>query len=114
MIHVLLVSVGAFFGAIGRFLTGKLLNKRDFPWGTFAVNLIGSFLLGLLYGSGLSHEWILILGTGFMGSFTTFSTLKLEHMEFTLKRNWKSLTAYSLMTYGGGLFLAWLGLHIGY
>ncbi|HET6871542.1 MAG TPA: CrcB family protein [Sporolactobacillaceae bacterium] len=114
MTHILLVSAGAFFGAIARFGFGNRWNKGHFPWGTFAVNLIGSFLLGLIYGSGASRSWVLILGTGFMGSFTTFSTFKLENLELALKKNWISWMSYSFLTYAGGLLLAWLGLHLVY
>lgn len=75
------------------------------------VNLLGSFLLGLIYGSGAGRDVELILGTGFMGSFTTFSTFKIEHMEIALKKNWKVLVCYSFLTYSGGLLLAWFGLN---
>ncbi|MGV3489030.1 MAG: CrcB family protein [Tuberibacillus sp.] len=112
LLHILLVSIGAFFGAITRFLMSKLLNNGRLPWGTILVNLAGSFLLGLLYASGAGSKWLLLLGVGFMGSLTTFSTLKVEHMELTLKKNWPGLVLYSGLTYAGGLSLAWLGLHL--
>ncbi|HVW33848.1 MAG TPA: CrcB family protein, partial [Acidimicrobiia bacterium] len=53
-----------------------------FPWGTFIINVTGSFLLGLLTGLGLSHGFPkvprLVLGTGFCGAYTTFSTFTFE------------------------------------
>ena len=85
MTHIFLVAFGAFFGGIARYLISKYFNKGNIPWGTLVVNLIGSFLLGLIYGSGISQAWALLLGTGFMGSFTTFSTFKMEHVEFVLR-----------------------------
>jgi len=112
LLHILLVALGAFFGAILRFAMSNLLNKGSFPWGTMLVNLLGSILLGLLYGLDAGEAWIWLLGTGFMGSFTTFSTLKIEHMELTFKKNWRKLAAYSFLTYAGGLFLAWAGLNM--
>jgi CrcB protein len=79
MIELLSVAVGGFFGAICRFgLSRSLQKKRIFPIGTLAVNLTGAFLLGLLAGIQLKGNGYLLLGIGFMGAFTTFSTFKLE------------------------------------
>lgn len=112
ILHISFVAIGAFLGAVSRYVLSQVLNKGNIPWGTLIVNLTGSFLLVLIDGLHLGQAWVWLLGTGFMGSFTTFSTLKLEHLELTLKRNWKSLLIYSILTYGGGIFLAWLCLII--
>ena len=45
-----------------------------FPLGTFAINVVGAFVLGLLTGASITGTWLFVLGTGFLGSFTTFST----------------------------------------
>ena len=80
---ILLVFVGGCVGAVGRFATDRFISARHdmmFPWGTFAVNMAGSALLGLLAGSlGASSGWLaLLLGTGFCGALTTFSTFSFE------------------------------------
>ena len=79
---LLLVAVGGFAGATCRFLVDGLFTT-GFPWGTLAVNVTGSFLLGvLLYENrlvgALSQETRLVLGTGFLSSFTTYSTFAVE------------------------------------
>lgn len=105
---VLLISAGAFFGAIGRYYLGKWFNKGGFPLGTLFVNLPGAFLLGWLWGSGAAEPYQLLFGTGFLGALTTFSTLKIEMFNL-IKQNRSVLLAYTAVTYIGGLLLAWLG-----
>jgi len=77
-----LVAVGGFAGAISRYAVAGAL-PGSFPWGTLAVNALGSFALGvLLYesrlGGVLSAETRLVVGTGFLSSFTTYSTFAVE------------------------------------
>jgi len=84
--NVLLVVIGAAVGAPLRFLIDKhmvarlLLSTRidsPLPWGTFAVNVSGSFILGLLTGVD-NHTIALLAGVGFCGAFTTYSTFAAE------------------------------------
>lgn len=79
------VAVGGFFGAPARYLLDRAVNRRiesDLPWGTFLVNISGSFVLGFLTGLSLSHHLSTVakalLGTGFCGAYTTFSTFSFE------------------------------------
>ena len=85
MKELLLVSIGSFFGGGLRFLVGKWLSQwliMSFPWGTFAVNVVGCFLIGvfssLSLGGHLSPNLKLLLATGLCGGFTTFSTFMNE------------------------------------
>jgi CrcB protein len=81
VITVLLVLVGGGAGAIARFALDATVQARrlgEFPLGTLAVNLGGSFLLGVLVGLSISHRAMVILGTATLGSYTTFSTWMLE------------------------------------
>ena len=78
------VAAGA-GGASARFLVDRAIRDRlghRFPWGTLVVNLTGSFLLGLITGLALHHGLPrtprLVLGTGFCGAYTTFSTYTFE------------------------------------
>lgn len=68
-------------GAAARFLLDALVQHRwrgEFPLGTLIVNVLGSFVLGLLTGLGIGGNALLLAGTGLLGSFTTFSTLAFE------------------------------------
>ncbi|NHN54779.1 fluoride efflux transporter CrcB [Calidifontibacter sp. DB0510] len=82
-----LVALGGGLGAVARFVFDSLVNRHrrgPIPWGTVMINVIGSFLLGLLTGAlthqmpGASPTVKAILGTGFCGGFTTFSTASVE------------------------------------
>ncbi len=80
------LAVGGAFGAVSRYLVQgwvQDLTGGRFPWGTFVVNISGSFMLGLLFALAmdraiLSPEIRVPLMVGFIGSYTTFSTLMLE------------------------------------
>ncbi|MFE5090796.1 MULTISPECIES: fluoride efflux transporter CrcB [unclassified Streptomyces] len=81
----LLVIVGAAVGAPLRYLTDRAVQSRHdtvFPWGTFAVNVTGSLVLGLLTGAvaagAASSHLQLLLGTGLCGALTTYSTFSYE------------------------------------
>jgi CrcB protein len=78
------VAAGA-AGAPARYLLDRAVAERArgaFPWGTFVINITGSFLFGLLTGLGLNHAFPkvprVVLGTGFCGAYTTFSTFTFE------------------------------------
>lgn len=81
-IEILVVGAGSFFGAIIRFILSKKLNeKARFPLGTLIVNLVGSFLIGVIFGLSLPKLWTFFLVSGFLGALTTFSTLQKEIIE---------------------------------
>lgn len=109
------VGIGGFFGAIARRGVGLLLPSHVFPFATLFVNLTGSFLLPFFFTLAL-ERWSLdpkvrlAVATGFIGSYTTFSTFAGEIV--TLFRQGRILAAvlYALISMGTGLFLSWLGL----
>lgn len=82
---VVLLALAGGAGAASRYLVDRAVTLRTggfLPWGTFTVNVVGSFLLGLLVGleaaGRIGHGWLTVAGTGFCGAFTTFSTFALE------------------------------------
>ncbi|WP_207896847.1 fluoride efflux transporter CrcB [Baia soyae] len=111
----LLVGIGGFFGAISRFWISQRMNKPmpSFPYGTLIINLSGAFLLGLANGIHLSKPWILLVGTGFLGAFTTFSTLHWESEQLKQAREWKKFLLYLGKSYTIGIFLAFVGYWVG-
>jgi CrcB protein len=86
------VALGAAVGAPLRYLTDRFVTTRvgrRFPWGTFTVNVVGSLILGLVAGAGLAADdpWQLVLGTGFCGALTTYSTFAWETVRLAGQRD---------------------------
>jgi len=73
-----LVGAGGAVGAIARYLVGEFVPSERFPFGTLAVNVLGSFALGLLTFVAASTEVMLFVGIGVCGSFTTYSSFSVE------------------------------------
>lgn len=86
--NLLLIGLGGGVGSMARYLCQKWFSENypyTFPWGTFVVNLLGCFLIGVIYAASektslLSPQVRLLLITGFCGGFTTFSTFAFENM----------------------------------
>lgn len=116
-----LVAVGGAAGALARYLVGGWVSERlgiGFPWGTAFVNVTGSFLLGLL--GVLAYERLLLppetltlLGVGFLGSYTTFSTWQYETFRLLENGSWPyglvNLLASPVLGLGGVVLGAVLG-----
>lgn len=80
---LLMIALGAAVGAPARYLTDRAVQSRHdtmMPWGTVSVNVVGSLILGALTGAGtaVSPAVLALLGTGFCGALTTFSTFSFE------------------------------------
>lgn len=111
-IHILLVGSGGFLGAIGRFALSQYVNKKfsfQLPVATLFVNIVGSFFLGMIIGAEVTEQMYLLLGVGLMGSFTTFSTFKLEGIQLHVNKKWKLFLAYNVISYGCGILFAFIG-----
>lgn len=85
---VALVGIGSFIGGTLRYLIAQMVQSKflsTFPFGTLTVNIVGCFVIGLVFGMSeklnLSPEWRLFLATGICGGFTTFSAFSLETMQ---------------------------------
>lgn len=104
----LLVALGAAVGAPLRYVVAQRLDGR-FPRGTLAVNVLGSFVLGLLAALSLSGSATALLGTGFCGGLTTYSAFAVQAHALGPRRG----TAYVLVTTALALGAAALGFWAG-
>jgi CrcB protein len=114
------VAVVAALGAVCRYLLDQTIQHRHrsvFPWGTFVINISGALLLGLFTGlaehHGLSSSGLAVLGTGFCGGFTTFSTWMWETLALgesrAVARPRASAAFNAAGTLAVGLLAAWVG-----
>lgn len=121
MKDILLVGLGGFIGSVARYKLGGLVlhltAQQRFPFGTFAVNVAGCLVIGLLAGFAERHELFgpgtrLFLFTGLLGGFTTFSAFGLDAM-FLVRRGEPALAAlYAAASVVLGIAAVWLGLRI--
>jgi len=109
--NFILVALGAALGAPARFVIDARFRKiTDKPFGIFAINVTGSFLIGLTLST--TEHWHDFLVIGFLGSFTTWSTFMLDlYLGYELKKYQQTLVnlVASLLF---GLLAAWIGLQI--
>lgn len=118
MKQLLLVGVGGFIGSIARYLVSKLNLYWHFlsiPMGTLTVNIVGSFIIGIIAGISTKSELMspdlrLFLMVGICGGFTTFSSFTNENM--MLMQNGQFLTAFIYT--GSSIFLGFLAVYLGY
>jgi CrcB protein len=127
MIELLVVAVGGGVGAAARFMVDGEIRARHnggFPWGTFVVNVTGSFLIGLFatlfftllpVGAPSSTAWLLqgALTTGLCGGYTTFSTSTVESVRLAQSGRMRLALANSLGTLMVTVTAAGLGIGLG-
>jgi CrcB protein len=116
--HFVAIAVGAAGGAWLRWLLGLWLNRHAdaIPWGTFAANMLGGYLIGLVVGVVAAHPewppfWRLLIVTGFLGGLTTFSTFSAETVAFLEEGRLAMAAMYSGFSLAGSLALTLLGLY---
>ena len=118
--NILLVGLGSCVGGIVRYLVSKLINDNTasaFPWGTLAVNLLGCFIIGFIYGLidrgfSLSAGMKLFLTVGFCGGFTTFSTFMHENYLLFGGGNPILFISYMAVSVIFGLLLVYSGFYL--
>ncbi|MBN9653350.1 fluoride efflux transporter CrcB [Halobacillus sp. GSS1] len=114
------VGIGGMIGASLRFLIGEWLKNPDqwFPYSTLTVNLTGSFILawftmGIVEKFSLSSKWKAALGTGLVGSYTTFSTLSMDAVSIYERGDVILSFLYIALSISGGLAFSLLGFTLG-
>ena len=114
---VLLVLLGGAVGAPLRYLTDRFVQSRQktaFPWGTFTVNIIGSLVLGFLLEGSLLHHvsgtFSTLLGTGFCGALTTYSTFSLDTLKLVEDGEHRKALLNVVVSLALGLAAAYAGL----
>ncbi len=112
-LDVIFVGIGGFFGGLLRFQLGKILGNNKsakFPTATLLINVSGAILLGVVSGMHVERNVYLLLGDGFLGAYTTFSTFMYEGVH--LIQNNQRINA---LTYIAGSFvLGLIGFAIGF
>ena len=119
-LQVLMVALGCALGGVARFLLGKGVNSQPwadgFPWATLIINVAGSVCLGIVAefylereSSSFRMEIYLLLGTGFCGGFTTFSTFSLEMLNLIKAGAVFPSIGYAL----GSVIISLLGVFVG-
>jgi CrcB protein len=113
----LLVALGAAVGAPLRYLVDRAVQARHdslFPWGTFAVNVTGSLILGMLIGGAdaVPGSVTTLLGTGFCGALTTYSTFGFETIRLIEDRAGFYALANVAAGIGAGIGAAFMGITI--
>ncbi|CDQ17784.1 camphor resistance protein CrcB [Halobacillus karajensis] len=115
----LYVGIGGLIGASLRFLVGELMKSPDqFPYSTLFVNLTGSFILawftmGIVEKYSLTDKWKAALGTGLVGSYTTFSTLSMDAVSLYARGDLLTSLLYITLSIFGGLSFSLLGFYFG-
>jgi CrcB protein len=125
----MILAYGGAIGTNARYWLALWLNEASwrtpgtwlgsFPLGTFVINVSGSFVLGLVGTVFLERlpdhrEWFLLLGTGFCGGYTTFSTFEWETLQLVRDRSWMLATANVVGSVAVGFLGVVLGAAVGY
>ena len=114
---ILIVGLGGFIGTVARFLLSRYFQENVdsvFPWSTFAVNILGSLIIGIIYGISekgdfLSSEVRLFLTVGICGGFTTFSTFSNDAFLLLRQEEWIRFAFYTSFSFFLGLLAVYAG-----
>jgi CrcB protein len=114
-VTVVLVALGAAVGAPLRYLLDRAVAARHgpgFPWGTLTVNVLGSLVLGVLVGLPASPALSSLLGVGFCGALTTYSTFGYETLRLLRARAYLLAAANVVVSLLAGLGAAYVGITV--
>jgi CrcB protein len=118
--NILLVGLGGGFGSMARYLCQKWaasVYPHAFPWGTFAVNIIGCLAIGIFWGLTFksftaNENWKLFLMTGLCGGFTTFSAFTLESIGLIREQKLALFFLYAAASVIAGLLATYTGIKL--
>lgn len=121
MLKYIMVGIGGFVGAIARFVLGSYIGNRfgtRFPYGTFAINMSGSFLLGIVMTlltqrTNASPNWRYLVPIGFIGAYTTFSTFEYETLRTVQDGQMLIAFANVALSVIVGFAAVWAGILVG-
>jgi len=117
--NFLLVGFGGAAGSMARYgigyMVSKWLHNPLFPLGTFGINILGSLIIGILFGLSARSQWlqvtgIYLLSSGFCGGFTTFSTFALDNITLMQKGQSTMAFVYTGLSLVIGLLLCRVGI----
>jgi CrcB protein len=114
-VSYLIAGIGGIFGSITRYKLGRLVSERSdtiFPIGTFLINISGAFLLGIISNIELSNNYYYLLGDGFLGAYTTFSTFMYEGFNLFKENEKLNAIAYFAITVVLGIISYAIGAYI--
>lgn len=114
---LLIIGSGSFAGGISRFLLTRVVQHwsgSGLPYGTFAVNILGCFLIGIFYGwsekwGWLNDDWRMFLTVGFCGGFTTFSAFANENVQLLRDGSYFYFLLYAVLSVISGIIAVVLG-----
>jgi len=117
---VLMVAMGGAIGSSMRYLVGVWATRLfgfNFPWGTMIVNILGSFIMGVLVSLlalrfSVGNEVRAFLAVGLLGGFTTFSSFTLDAVYLLEKKQYSHALSYMSVSVIGGLLALFLGLYL--
>ena len=120
MKHILLVGLGGGIGSMARYLCQRWaysIYPHHFAWGTFAVNVLGCFLIGIFWGISFksfesNESWKLFLMVGLCGGFTTFSAFTLEGIGLIREQRLALFFSYVAASVLFGLLATYIGMRI--
>ena len=98
---IVIAALAGGFGASLRLVTDGVVRSvagTRLPWGTLLINVLGSACLGVLVGFGVGEQTALVVGTGLLGGFTTFSTASFESAALVLDKRWTVAIVYAVGT----------------
>lgn len=121
-LHIAVVAFGAFFGTLARYYVGEIMtgDSGSWPWSIFFVNILGAFILGVILQTLLRHgkdegrkrALRLMLGTGFLGSFTTYSSLAAGVVLLARGGDVSLAVSYALISVVLGVLAAAAGIQV--
>lgn len=115
------IALAGALGTLARYGVATYVQRTSgssFPWGTFTVNMIGSFAFGFLWAFSEERGWVTenmraFAFAGFLGAFTTFSTFAFDNAQLARAANWQFFAVNILLTNAAGIALALAGLRAG-